>query len=52
MEFMADRFATQFEIGGFLKREKLEEFISQAYTDTAKWVRDNPFGSAGSEPDE
>ena len=32
-----------------VERAKLEEFISQAYTDTAKWVRDNPFGSAGSE---
>src|SRR5665213_721232 len=33
MEFMADRFATQFEIGGFLKREKLEEFISTLQSD-------------------
>ena len=39
-----------------VERAKLEEFISRAYTETAKWVRDNPFGSAGSdvelEPDE
>src|ERR1022692_3026042 len=30
---MADRFATQFEIGGTLKREKLEEFISTLQSD-------------------
>jgi hypothetical protein len=33
MEFMADRFATQFEIGGSLKRKKLEEFISILQSD-------------------
>jgi len=33
MEFMADRFATQFEIGGSLKRKKLEEFVSILQSD-------------------
>jgi excisionase family DNA binding protein len=33
-----------------VERAKLEKFISQAYTDTAKWVRDNPFGSTGTDP--
>jgi excisionase family DNA binding protein len=32
-----------------VERAKLQEFISEAYTDTAKWVRDNPFGNAGLE---
>ena len=30
---MADRFATQFEIGGSLKRKKLEEFVSILQSD-------------------
>jgi excisionase family DNA binding protein len=28
-----------------VERSKLEEYIAAAYTDTERWVRDNPFGN-------
>ena len=35
-----------------VERAKLEEFIAKAYEDTARWVRENPFGGdAAEEPD-
>lgn len=34
-----------------VERSKLEEFIAKAYEDTARWVRENPFGGEPSEDD-
>ncbi len=34
-----------------VERARLEEFIAQAYMDTATWVRANPFGNAGNDTD-
>ena len=35
-----------------VERAKLEEYIAQAYTDTADWVREHPFGTdAETDPD-
>ena len=32
-----------------IERAKLEEYIAQAYQDTARWVKDNPFGAEAPE---
>ena len=35
-----------------VERAKLEEYIARAYTDTATWVRGNPFGNTDVNPDD
>ena len=35
-----------------VERAKLEAYIAKAYTDTATWVRDNPFGNTEVDPDD
>jgi excisionase family DNA binding protein len=35
-----------------VERTKLEGYIAKAYTDTATWVQDNPFGNADVDPDD
>jgi excisionase family DNA binding protein len=34
-----------------VERSVLEEYIAKAYTDTAEWVRDHPFGADDDEPE-